>query len=391
MLKQIVSSFLFRRLFLVTIIYIFIIFIANKVFDTIWHGKSELPLLSVDEIYRPPAGYNNITKIRIRLLNLDTVFIEGNNKFRLNNSNKNYNYYDTFRIQFPEQGNSYINKIYLRFEGSNYNDSVFIVVSKSDKKEMYWKQIFYSSVEISDLNKSNNDSVNYRNIGQNFVSKDILENNDTLINQAYRYFNSCKDTIYLPECGVNSEKFKSVCDKFSLPCRIIGLMGGDANDPGFNTYIGYPSHALCEIYSSREKKWYVVDPTYGSTYRLNNTHLSAVEISNEEFFLNDKNITQDSVLFTKSYSVNTIYYKYYENVYFKNEDKPNYFIRTILKYFYKNFNYRAYNYSNYYLFTKNAYYYIGFKSLTYFLITFINIQIVFFIILLRLYKTKFKK
>lgn len=364
------------------------LYLSSKLFDYFWKTDCSILLDNIGDIYNPPKEYENLTKVRLRLINKRTLFLEGNKRFKLKDSNKEYSFYDTVNFNQPDTSYGCTNKIFFIFKNSEYFDSIYIVVSKTSTNDIYWNQIFYSSVPIAALNQSSDDSTEFRIDTAQLVPKNILINNDSTIKLVYAYYNNGKDSLKFGDCTANSELFQKICTIYNVPCRKIGLMGGDATDYGWNSSIGYPSHELCEIYSSREKKWIIVDPSFGLTYRKEHTNLNAVEICNKVFFMTENEIQQDSVLFTKRSKVGSDYYKYFENVFYHSSYRANPILEKILQHFFKRFNYNIYHYSNSYLITKNGYYYVGVKLLIYGLIIIININIVFYILLSRLYKIR---
>jgi hypothetical protein len=220
------------------------------------------------------------------------------------------------------------------------------------------------------------------------VSEKLLTDNDTLLKEVIRYFNVNKDNLGLAECGTNSRIFKSVCDKFNLPCRTLLLQGGDVVDPGLADKVGYPLHVVCEVYSSRFKKWFIIDPTYGSTFSQYLTPLNAVEISNLVYFGKDSQIAQDSVLTTRNMKLDKSYFRFYENIYFTSHLNPNFILKKILKYFYKNFLYDLRLYSNRLVSSLNAREYLFVKTFTYFIVAAIYVDIILIILTVRLLKSK---
>ena len=293
-------------------------------------------------------------------------------------------------FNYPDKTFDITNKIYLNFENNNSIDSISFVVSKSDQKELFWKQIFLSSVFVANLNEFSSDTAGFRIKPEKLVDPFLLANNDTLIRSALNYFNSQKDNLNLPECGTTCVIFQSFCKQYNLPCRILSLQGGDAYYTGLHFDLGYPMHVICEVYSSRNKKWYVIDPTYGFRYKEKNSDefLNAVEISNKYFFTSEKDIVQDSVLFTKRSLLGRDYFKYYENVFFKSNVYLNYPFFKFLQVFFGKFSYKVLHYSNNLQPDKNSYYYLSFKSFIYIIISLIYINLILFVLIRRLFSVK---
>jgi len=375
---------------ILTFSFIVILLLSNYIFDKIWIRSNSFPLTNLEDVYKIPQQYNNINAINLKMIDVNKIGIEGNKKFKASNNNKNYEYYDTVIFNYPDKVHDITNTIYLQFENNNNIDSIIFVVSKSNAKELFWKQIFLSSVLVTYLNEFSDDTAGYRIKPGNLVEPALLANNDTLINSAINYFNSKKDSLYLPECGTTCEVFLSICKKLNLPGRIISLQGGDAFLTGLHFDLGYPIHVICEIYSSKNKKWYVIDPTYGLRFKRKNSDefMNSVEISNKTFFIHENEISQDSVLFTKRSVLKRDYFKFYENVFFEsNFTRPHLFI-DFLKIFYGKFNYMFLHYSNNQRSVKNSYYYLAIKSLLYIIISLIYFNLILFLLTRRLFKVK---
>lgn len=356
--------------------------------DLSWGSKSAIPLTNLNDKYFIPEKYDNISRIRLNLLSKQEILIEGNKRFKLLNKNRtDFTFFDTAIIKNPAEQFDFTNRIYLQFEDSDIVDSLLIVISKSETENIYWNQIFLSSVIVSDLNETGEAVESFRIKHEKLVDKHLLINNDELINNVLNYFNGSKDSLRLAECGRNSIVFKSICDKFNLPCRTVGLMGGDAYQPGYNNQVGYPIHALCEIYSSHFKKWYVIDPTYGLRFKKKeqDDFLNAIELSSKYFFNRDNDIVQDSILFTKRTLLGRDYFKYYENVFFDTDIKLNYFLEKILKYFYTKFDYRYYQYTSNMLPVKNGTYYVFLKTLLYSIVFWLYVNSILLVLIKRLY------
>jgi hypothetical protein len=349
-----------------------------------------MPIVSVTNIYSIPTEYNNITKVNLKFTSLDYIAIEGNKKFKLNNSNKEFNYYDTVKVIHPDTDNQKINVIHLQFEDSNQLDSLLIVISKSEYKNLYYNQIFYSSVAVSNINKFSSNTDEFRINKNNLVNESLLLNNDTLINNVVNYFNSNIDNLGIAECGTNCKIFKNICDMYSLPCRLVNLQGGDIEIVGLGENIGYPLHVVCEVFSSKYQKWYVIDPTFGFRFKLSeyNDYLSAVEISNMQTFQRDNEIIQDSILLTKRTLVGKDYFKFYENVIFSDLELKNIFLKKLMSIFFGKFNYFLFLYSNNFPIIKNGLYYVFFKSFVYVFLLIVYFNAVFFVILGRLFSVK---
>jgi len=385
--RFIINSFVFKKAIIITAFFIALFISANYIFDYLWYSDSFVILNRLDLVYKPPLEYDNITKINLKLENFNKVSIEGNKKFKLVGSSKNYDYYDTVYLNFPEHQVELLNKFFLKFDYSQYNDSIYIVVSKSNEENVYWKQIFLSSVFIDKLNEFDN-SPYFKIENKHFLNEAMLDNNDSLIQLAYNYFNENKNNLKLGNCGMNCSAFKIICEKFNVPCRILILQGGDALNAGLNVSLGYPFHVICEVYSSRIKKWFVVDPSYGVTYSDEKELQNAVEISNAVFFNKMNRITQDSVLTTKTANLDRDYFKYYENVYYNTNYEPGLIIRNVIRYFYKKFEPRLYQYSSNISKTKDGYYYAGVKSVVFLIILISHFNIILFIVVKRLVMAK---
>jgi hypothetical protein len=387
--KFIIKSYSFKWVVIITIIFIVLGIIASSLFDLAWASRSSIPVINLNDIYKPPLRYDNFTRVNLKIVAKDLLAIEGNKKFRVSEHQKNFDYYDTLKITYPSSSFDNLNKIYLQFENSPTIDSINLVTAKSPEPTIFYKQIFYSSVIVQHINEFSDDPELFRIKPEDLVSSELLSDNDTLITQVLKYFNDHKDSLGLAECGRNSEILRDICFKFSVPCRVIGLQGGDADQTGYYNAIGYPLHVVCEIYSSKYNKWYVIDPTYGFRYKQQNStdFLNAVEISNMYAFMREGEIYQDSILSTKRSTVGRDYFKYFENVVYKI-GKGNKFLQKFLKVFFEKFNYNIYHYSNIYAPTKNGSYYIGIKSFTYFILLLLYINSIMFVVTRRLLSVK---
>lgn len=387
-IRFILHSFLFRRIVIATIGFIVILLIINMSFDKIWKYSALFPVVNLNNFYQIPKSYDNISRINIKLVGKDRIAIECNKKFRI--FRDSYDYYDTVKIENPDAANPVINKIFIRYQNTEAVDSLYLVLTKSDKTNIYWNQIFYSSVIVSKLNNFSKDSEEFRIHENELVSDKLLANNDSLIQEVIRYFNVNNGALGLAECGSNSQIFNTLCSKYQLPCRVVELQGGDALYDGYGSQLGYPLHVVCEVYSSKNKKWFVVDPTYGSIYTLDSVPLSAVEISNRFFFRETEGIVQDSAMVTKKTILGKDYYKYYENVYFSQRVDLNFILNNILRLFYKNFYYEYSLFSNNMNFYKNGLNYFAVKSITFFIISLTYFYVILFFISKRLLIAKWK-
>jgi hypothetical protein len=389
LIKFVLESYSFKRILIITVIFLGFTYASSKLFDLLWGSRSSIPIINLEDVYRTPVGYNDFPSVNFKLSAKDNLNIEGNKKFKIKQSGKDFSYYDTVIIQYPDTTFEFTNKIYMQFEGSDRLDSIFLVVSKSEDPKIFYKQIFFSSVKVHHLNEFSSESEGFRLKKEDLVPHNLLEDNDSLINVVFKYFNDNKDTLGLAECGRNSEIFHNICFMFNLPCRIISLQGGDADQAGYYNYIGYPLHVVCEIYSSKYNKWYVVDPSFGLRFRHKGTLicLNAVEMSTMYLFGRDGQILQDSILFTKRTVVGRDYFKYYENIYYKLGMEHK-LLRKILRVLYPEFNYYLYHFSNNYPPIKNGFYYVGVKTFMYFFISILYINSVMFVFIKRLVKVK---
>jgi hypothetical protein len=390
LIRFILESYIFRKLLIATITLFVVVFLSNKLFDKIWGSPSTLALTDLNDVYSPPQEYDNIKKVNMSFVPPDKICIEGNLKLRLVNSSGDFRYFDTAKISLPTETFELRNKIFIQFADSKYPDSIYIVVSKSDKKDIYWRQIFLSSVVVKTLNETGKDTSGFRVDKSKLCPEPLLENNDTLINQTLNYFNLNKDTLTLGDCGINSSTFKRICKKFNLPCRVVGLQGGDEDEAGYLDQLGYPTHAICEVYASRFQKWYVIDPSFGFRFKLEGSQafMNAVEISDKFFFLGEKDIIQDSIMFTKRNLVERDYFKYYENVIFLNGFNPNFFLKKAIQHLYAKYSYQGYLYANITPSIKNAKNYMVIKSLMYLAIIILYSNFMLFIMLKRLLESK---
>ena len=391
MFKFVLSSYSFRVLSIITVLFIAVIFATSKIFDILWESDTSIPITNINDVYNPPQQYDNIEKINLKLLTQNKIEIEGNAKFRILGNNKtNFEFYDTVNVNYPNTDFELLNKIYLEFEKSHSIDSIFLVISKSYEQSLFYKQIFFSTITINNLNTFSSDAAEFRINYDLLVPENILLDNDTLINSVFKYFNDNKDTLGLAECGTNCIIFKKICEKFSLPCRLLWLQGGDINQTGYYNFIGYPQHVICEIYSSKSKKWYVVDPSYGFRFadKSNFSYLNAVEICNKHTFKSTDSIFQDSVLATRKTVVGKDYFKYYENIIFGNLIIENKLLKRAIRLLYSKFNYTSYSFSNNFPPIQNGLFYFGLKTFMYFFLIILYINSVMFVLIRRLFIVK---
>lgn len=390
MIKFVLESYSFRRILVITAAFALLLLLFSKLFDLLWKSNTTLPIITLGTIYSAPKEYDNFSRLNLKLISGSKVVLEGNKKLRLKDHTGNFEYFDTLSIEYPENTFEKTNRIFLQFEDSPYMDSVYLVTSRSEDDKIFYKQIFYSSAIIEGLNYTSSDPNEFRIDPAKLVAADLLLNNDTLINQVYDYFNNSIDTLGLAECGTNSIIFKRICDKFGLPCRIINLQGGDIDQVGYFENIGYPLHVVCEIYSSRFHKWYVIDPSFGFRFMhwQKNDYLNAVEICNIHTFRREDEIHQDSVLFTKRSLVGKDYFKYYENVVFTRNEWKNKILRRLASVFYSNFTYYLTVFSNNYPPVKNGFYYVGIKTFMYFFLFILYTNVSMLIIIKRLFEVK---
>jgi hypothetical protein len=348
-----------------------VVLICSRTFDKFWESSSSIALTDLNDVYSPPLEYDDVKKVNLKFLPPDKVCIEANLRFKVLNSPRGFDYYDTAAIVFPAEKFENVNRIFVQFENSRGLDSIYLVASKSELKDVYFKQVFLSSVIVKQLNSFSTSPNSFRIDNSKLVSRELLENNDTLINQVVNYFNHNMDTLKLAECGRNSFVLQNICSIYKLPCRMLYMQGGDAEVAGYMDQIGYPTHVVCEVYSSRFQKWYVIDPTYGLRFREEGTKdfISAVEISNKFYFQREKELVQDSILATKRSTLGRDYFKYYENIYYDIGFKPNYFLEKFIQYFFAGFNYWAIVYANNTPMVKNAKNYLILKSVMYLLLS----------------------
>lgn len=390
MLRFILESFIFKRLVILSLLFIVVLYAASKIFDKIWGSYSSIPVVNLEALYAPPKQYDNFTGVNLKMISKDFIAIEGNKKFRQKNSNKDFDFYDTVKVFYPETGYDYANLIYLQFDDKNTYDSLFLVIASSDNSNIYYKQIFYSSVKIKKLNEFSDNPEDFRIKPAILVTNELLENNDTLINSVFNYFNNNIDNLGIAECGTNSLILQKICDDFGVPNRMINLQGGDKDQVGYYDEIGYPLHVVVEIYSSKHKKWYVVDPSYGFRFRFKSfdDYLNAAEICNSYAFHREVELEQDSILLTKRTLVGKDYFKYYENVIYSKPEWKNRYLKKAVSVFYGRFNYFLYLYSNNFPGVKNGFYYVGIKTFFYFLMLIIYINAVLLLLMRRLFLVK---
>lgn len=390
MIKFILESYSFKRILVLSVLSVAILFLLSRIFDKTWGSSSYIPIVNLNDVYSIPVEYDHFNRINLKLISKDKIAIEGNKRFIIKDSYSQNDYYDTLSFSFPDVSYDKINKIFLKFEDSQNFDSVYFVVSKSHEDKIFYNQVFYSSVQINNLNEFSKDPEEFRIVNSRLVKPELLSNNDTLINQVFSYFNSNIDKLGIAECGRNCMIFQEICQKYNVPCRLVNLQGGDNDKVGFSDNIGYPLHVVCEIFSSKHNKWYVVDPTYGFRFKYStfNDYLNAVEIANKHTFRREDQIIQDSVLLTKRSLVGKDYFKYYENVVFSMPEWKNRILKKLFNIFYGNFNYYLYLFSNNFPIVKNGFYYVGIKTFMYFFLLILYINAVLFLLMRRLFLVK---
>ncbi len=390
MIKFIIESHSFPRILILTAVLIALLFILSRIFDTVWGSSTSIPVITLDELYAPPQQYDNFNRVNLKMIGKDLVAIEGNNKFRIKDHNTGFEFYDTLNVLYPGSEFEKTTKIFFQFEDSPHYDSIYLVISKSDDPKIYYKQIFYSSAIISKLNQFSKDPASFRIDHAKLVSPELLADNDTLINKVLNYFNANIDNLGIASCGKNCVIFQRLCNDFGIPCRMINLQGGDVDQVGYYENLGYPLHVICEVYSSKHQKWYVIDPTFGFRFRDKafNDFLNAVELCNKHTMNREDEIVQDSILLTKRTLVGKDYFKYYENVIFTKPELKNKYLRKLVSVFYSNFNYFLFLFSNNFPPVKNGYYYVGIKTFMYFFMLILYINAVLFLLLRRLFLVK---
>ncbi|HMQ79590.1 MAG TPA: hypothetical protein PKE39_09125 [Ignavibacteria bacterium] len=390
MIKFILESYSFKRILILTAVFVILLFVSSRLFDSAWGSSSYIPTVNLEDVYSNPLEYDNITCIKLKFTGKDLVAIEGNKKFKIRDHETGYEYYDTVSIRFPDSSYEKTNKIFLQFEDSMNMDSVYFVVSKSQEQKIYYNQVFYSSVKIRELNEFTEDPSEFRIENSKLVDNELLKNNDSLIAEVLNDFNSNIDNLGIAECGTNCVIFKNICDKYGVPCRLVNLQGGDNDKVGYSDNIGYPLHVVCEIFSSKHQKWYVIDPTYGFRFKLAafNDYLNAVEISNKHTFRREDEIVQDSILLTKRSLVGKDYFKYYENVVFSRSEWKNRVLKKLASVLYGNFNYYLYMFSNNFPIVKNGFYYVGIKTFMYFFMLILYINGIMLLMMRRLFLVK---
>lgn len=337
--KSLIYKHTLRYIIFISIIFVVFVWSSNVIFDKLWGHSCRNPVVDLEEIYAVPKEYNYFPIINLKLLSPTTLCIEGNQKFITLGSNKDYAYYDTVKTNKPDSSFPVNKKIFLKFLNSNKTDSLYLIISHISDKNIFTNQIFYSSVRINYLNKFSSDPEEFRLNKTALVNTYLLNNNDTSINQVINYFDVNKTSLgFTSDCGNDSRIFKSVCDKFNLPCRIIILQGGDSYKAGLDGKLGYPIHAICEIYSSRYKKWYIIDPLFGTVFIKDHVPQNAAEISDLVFAKRVSNIVQDSVLTSRSVTLQDDYFNYYRNVYYTSHITKGLF-KLFIEHFYANYLY----------------------------------------------------
>lgn len=391
MVRFILHSFIFKVTAVLSLLYITLIWSSNRVADNLWHGASCIRLSNLNAVYNPPDEYDNLSRVNIQLIERSKIALEGNKKFKFLNSGKSFSYFDTISLQFPgENEPNKINKVYLSFENSKSTDSIYFLISKFEQTGIYWNQILYSSVIISGLNQFTKDTADFRVAYHKLVNDTLLENNDTLISQVLYYLNLNEPAMANYDCTRNSMAFKNICDMFQLPCRLVGLQGGNSDQTGFDDRVGYPLHEICEVYSTKQKKWYVIDPTFGIRIQLRSSplYLNAVEINNQFQFTGEREMVQDSIAYTKRTTQGRDYFRLYDNLFYQTGYKYKIFFNKFLKTFFKRYNYDFFQYSTNVSLFNSSYFYLIIKLAVYFFITILFVNLLLFFSLRRLFQSR---
>ena len=84
--------------------------------------------------------------------------------------------------------------------------------------------------------------------------------------------------------------------------------------------IGYPLHVVCEIYSSKNQKWYVIDPSFGSRFKRRSYMIISVQLKYVISKVSEgiAKLNRTAFYLTKKSIVGKDYFKFYENVIFTN-------------------------------------------------------------------------
>jgi hypothetical protein len=386
-----------KKILVVTAVFAAVGWISGSIFDSLWASRCYIPLTELDDVYRPPREYDNIAKIKLKMVDEGTLGIMGNKKFAIipeataAPDPRTVNNYHTVSISYPnEPSGSLKNRIFLTFEDYAGPDSIHLITTKFVEKGLQWNQIFLSSVAVSQLNSFDGATGSFEVDPNNYVDRKVLSDNDTLINLSIAYFNAGKDTMRIHDCGEAGRVFKAVCDRFELPCRIITLQNGNSGAAGLGKEVGYPLHVVCEVYSSRLRKWYVIDPSFGLRFgnSLNGNYLNAVEISNRNFFKDEQGIVKDPILFTVRNPADIAYFNYYNNVLYSFDGEQSKLVEVVRKYLYKKSNLTVFHFSNELKPGRNALYYVGLKSVMYAGFGFVYLSTLIFLLSKRIHKDK---
>jgi hypothetical protein len=97
---------------------------------------------------------------------------------------------------------------------------------------------------------------------------------------------------------------------------------------------------------------------------------------------------QDSILLTKGSLVGKDYFKYYENIVFTKSEWTNKFLKKAVSVFYSKFSYFHLLYSNNFSPVRNGIYYVGLKTLMYFSLLLLYINLIMFMFIKRLLLVK---
>jgi len=59
------------------------VFGTNKLFDILWKPSVSIPLMDINNVYKPPRQYDNYKRLNVLLTTENKLAIEGNKRFRI--------------------------------------------------------------------------------------------------------------------------------------------------------------------------------------------------------------------------------------------------------------------------------------------------------------------
>ena len=73
MIKFIFNSYTFKWLLLLSLIFIAIAYVSSRIFDIKWGSNSSLPMINLNNVYKRPVSYDNLSKVNLVLFKKDMI------------------------------------------------------------------------------------------------------------------------------------------------------------------------------------------------------------------------------------------------------------------------------------------------------------------------------